>query len=346
MRPLLAFLLVPLVALAVPRASADVPSSDAGATCQRLDPDSFAAFVAENRVALVQVHHGPDAEVLAVEVPTAIRNMKLAMGYATLDAAVSGNHDLVAKLDRAPNGNGGAPEFFVFRSGLPHGKLPRLKAGLSQEAVEETLVFVSLEATSVADTLAEQAAGGVGQAEGDFPLWSVRHAQDNFKEVFLPEDFDAAMEGLGLASVTVVQFFSRGCKYCQEFSFEWHKVVQYFAGMQAVDFVRVDGGTKQNLPLLERFGVNGFPTIKLFVGGKYEETFAGERKADELQKAVMRLLESSAVRVRRPDGTFNLQGQLPALLRNLERLYSAGALTEEQYLQRFKRLQRANAVTE
>jgi hypothetical protein len=60
----------------------------------------------------------------------------------------------------------------------------------------------------------------------------------------------------------------------------------------------------------------------------------------------MRLLESSAVRVRRPDGTFNLQGQLPALLRNLERLYSAGALTEEQYLQRFKRLQRANAVTE
>eukprot|EP00750_Incisomonas_marina_P000396 INCI10312.1.p1 GENE.INCI10312.1~~INCI10312.1.p1 ORF type:complete len:341 (-),score=69.77 INCI10312.1:6-1028(-) len=318
-------------------AHAALPPAGIGKECQALTPDTFSSFVAENPVALFQVHDG--TEILANEIADALTRISQPIAYATLDASLSGNAEILEKLDRSDP----APpvEFFVFRNGLPHNKLPRLRRGLSADAVEEVLVYLSLEVSSL-----EDAAAAAGRPDDDFPLWSIHHGRDNFEEILTEAEFEAALSKAAPTDITVVQFFSRWCKYCQLFSFEWHKVANEFAINENLNFLRVDGNTIENTALIERFGVNGFPTIKFFAGKQYDSTYNGERTANAMKEHLVKMLVESGQRRRRPDGSFNLQANLPGLLRNLERLYGEGALSEDQYLARKSILQKSGAVTE
>lgn len=302
-----------------------------------LTPDTFSAFVTENAVALFQVHDG--TEILAHEIADALTRISQPIAYATLDASLASNAEILQKLERSDPAP--SAEFFVFRNGLPHNKLPRLRRGLSADAVEEILVYLSLEVSSL-----EDAAAAAGRPDDEFPLWSIHHGRDNFEEILTEAEFEAALSKAAPTDITVVQFFSRWCKYCQLFSFEWHKVANEFAMNSNLNFLRVDGNTIENTALIERFGVTGFPTIKFFAGKQYESTYNGERTADVMKEQLVEMLVESGQRRRRPDGSFNLQASLPGLLRNLERLYNNGALSEDQYLARKDILQESGSVTE
>ena len=87
-----------------------------------------------------------------------------------------------------------------------------------------------------------------------------------------------------------------------------------------VNFVRVDGTLADNRPLIDRYGVKGFPTIKFFRGSKYHSTFTDERTADNIDASVRAILSDAARSARRPDGSFDVQANLPMLLKNLEKM--------------------------
>jgi len=327
-----------LLGLVCAFAAAEVPDPNEP-LCIAVDHESFEAFVAENKLAVIQVHDGQ--EILTKEFAQAMTRLPEQLPYATVDASLRSNGDLVAKLDRNPEKNA---EFFVFRNGLYHSKLPRLRAGASVDTIEEILVFMSAESSSI-----EEEAEGTETIEDLFPRWSIHRPQDNFVEILTQEEFDREMESESEGDITIVQFFSRMCKYCQKFSFEWHKIANEFSLLDNVKFLRVDGNTIENEPLIEKFEILGFPSIKIFFGGKYDSTYTGERTAEAMRDEIVATLESNNKRRRNSDGTYDMASNIPSLIRNLKRMYDAGQLSEERFLERMSLLQNvagAHKVTE
>jgi thiol-disulfide isomerase/thioredoxin len=310
-------------------------------TCLQLDADSFATFVAEHKIAMFQVHNG--VEILTSEIREALSRITIEVGYAVIDASLDSNKDLIAKLDRNEQD---AAEFFIFRNGLPFNKIRRLRKGLSADAVEEILVFLDAQETAIEDTNAEANAQNGDQDSRDFPSWSIRKQGDVFQEIFKSEDFDAIMAKAVSTQLTVVQFFSRACNYCQIFSYDWHQSSRYYAEVLNVDFIRVDGNAVENQEILTRYGIKGFPTIKFFIGDKYESTFTKERKASILNEEINAILSTASKKARNKDGSINIKAHLPALLRNLEMLYESGSISETSYLNRLHRLQGSSTVSE
>lgn len=88
--------------------------------------------------------------------------------------------------------------------------------------------------------------------------------------------------------VWIVEFFAPWCGHCQQLVPEYTKVAAALKGIVKVGGIDAD----QHKGLAGRFGVRGFPTIKIFSPGKKEgEDYRGGRTAQGLAEAALSALK-------------------------------------------------------
>jgi len=91
---------------------------------------------------------------------------------------------------------------------------------------------------------------------------------DNFDEV------------LSQHPVLLVEFYAPWCGHCKRLAPEYDEAAKELGTLSPPLFIaKVDADTEQNRPLAARFGIRGFPTLKLFRNGEVSSDFAGERNA-------------------------------------------------------------------
>jgi len=81
-------------------------------------------------------------------------------------------------------------------------------------------------------------------------------------EVLTPANFDAKV--LNDDSVWVIEFYAPWCGHCQQLTPEWKKAAKALKGIVKIGAADVDAHKE----LGGRFGIQGFPTIKIFAGDK------------------------------------------------------------------------------
>jgi len=91
------------------------------------------------------------------------------------------------------------------------------------------------------------------------------------------ETFDQA---IGEHKYIMVNFYSPSCTHCEALAPEYVKVSKELHAIEStVKIARVDA-TKE-VKLAEKYGIDGYPTLKLFIDGKALE-YNGPRKADKI----------------------------------------------------------------
>eukprot|EP01090_Pellita_catalonica_P022225 TRINITY_DN8558_c0_g1_i1.p1 TRINITY_DN8558_c0_g1~~TRINITY_DN8558_c0_g1_i1.p1 ORF type:complete len:400 (-),score=87.66 TRINITY_DN8558_c0_g1_i1:42-1241(-) len=75
-----------------------------------------------------------------------------------------------------------------------------------------------------------------------------------------PENFLDTV--LGTSKITLVEFYAPWCGHCKSLSPHWIKAAEKLKGLVQVAAINCD--EEQNKPLAGKFGIQGFPTIKLF----------------------------------------------------------------------------------
>lgn len=83
------------------------------------------------------------------------------------------------------------------------------------------------------------------------------------------------------------------CGHCKSLAPAYAKAAEKMAGI--VPFVAVDCDAEKNKQLCGKYGIQGFPTLKIFVNGKPTD-YQGERSAKAMVTAVTALLSSKGVK--------------------------------------------------
>ncbi|KAL4419270.1 hypothetical protein ABPG77_004828 [Micractinium sp. CCAP 211/92] len=92
----------------------------------------------------------------------------------------------------------------------------------------------------------------------------------------------------------VVEFFAPWCGHCKALAPAYKAAAEKLQGI--VPFVAVDCDREANRPLCGRFGIQGFPTIKLFTPGSATPTdYQGPREAKALANTAVGLLTGKHV---------------------------------------------------
>lgn len=71
-------------------------------------------------------------------------------------------------------------------------------------------------------------------------------------------------------SLWIVEFYAPWCGHCQSLKPEYEKAATNLKGI--VSLGAVDCDDKSNGPLCQQYGIQGFPTIKVFDAGKSKPT--------------------------------------------------------------------------
>lgn len=88
--------------------------------------------------------------------------------------------------------------------------------------------------------------------------------------------------------IWIVEFFAPWCGHCQQFAPEYSKAATALKGIVKVGAVNAD----DHKSLSSRFGVRGFPTIKIFTPGKKDgEDYRGGRTAQGLAEAALNAIK-------------------------------------------------------
>ena len=92
--------------------------------------------------------------------------------------------------------------------------------------------------------------------------------------------------------MTIVEFYAPWCGHCKHLTPEWKKAAKALKGIAKVAAVDAD----KHASLGSKFGVSGFPTIKMFgAGGKKNPSdYSGGRTAADIVDAVLREIEAVA----------------------------------------------------
>jgi protein disulfide-isomerase A6 len=81
--------------------------------------------------------------------------------------------------------------------------------------------------------------------------------------------------------VSIVEFYAPWCGHCKNLTPEWKKAATALKGIAKVGAVDAE----KHAALGSKYGVQGFPTIKIFVGGKAVE-YKGGRTAKDIVAGV------------------------------------------------------------
>lgn len=88
---------------------------------------------------------------------------------------------------------------------------------------------------------------------------------------------------VGKQKYVVIDFYSKGCYYCEKFSPDFNTVIEKMKALRDdFLFAKMDG--EENSGLVEKYNVNGYPTIMIFFPGdtKYPQEYTKERDVDTL----------------------------------------------------------------
>jgi protein disulfide-isomerase A6 len=90
---------------------------------------------------------------------------------------------------------------------------------------------------------------------------------------------------VGGSKATLVKFFAPWCGHCKALAPEYEKAAEAFEGSSRVAIAEVD--CTQQASLCEKFGVQGYPTMKYFAKGDKKPTdYSGGRTADDIVKFI------------------------------------------------------------
>jgi protein disulfide-isomerase A1 len=94
--------------------------------------------------------------------------------------------------------------------------------------------------------------------------------------VLTAENFDAT---IAQNNLILVEFYAPWCGHCKHLAPEYAKAATTLKGV--VPLAKVDADAEVNKELAQRFGIRGFPTLKLFRGGQPVD-YPGDRTADAI----------------------------------------------------------------
>jgi protein disulfide-isomerase A1 len=96
----------------------------------------------------------------------------------------------------------------------------------------------------------------------------------NFTEVVEKHDF------------IVVEFYAPWCGHCKRLAPEYEKAAQVLSKHNPpIVLAKVDGNEKTNKPLVDKFNIKGYPTLKILRNkGEVEQEFTGPRQSDGIVK--------------------------------------------------------------
>ena len=105
--------------------------------------------------------------------------------------------------------------------------------------------------------------------------------------VLTPENFAKKVEKS--KSLWIVEFYAPWCGHCKHLTPEWKKAAAALKGIAKVGAVDADAHRE----LGSKFGVSGFPTIKI-IDGKNTIEYEGGRTAKDIVAAVLKQIEKTA----------------------------------------------------
>lgn len=88
------------------------------------------------------------------------------------------------------------------------------------------------------------------------------------------------LKNVGANDASLVEFYAPWCGHCKTLEPEYKQVAAKFEGNQRFGVYKVDATAQ--LALAQKYGVESFPTIKLFFGSEEQEKYEGERSADAI----------------------------------------------------------------
>eukprot|EP00242_Pyramimonas_sp_CCMP2087_P007246 CAMPEP_0198203794 /NCGR_PEP_ID=MMETSP1445-20131203/7122_1 /TAXON_ID=36898 /ORGANISM="Pyramimonas sp., Strain CCMP2087" /LENGTH=155 /DNA_ID=CAMNT_0043875329 /DNA_START=50 /DNA_END=517 /DNA_ORIENTATION=- len=106
------------------------------------------------------------------------------------------------------------------------------------------------------------------------------------------DNFD---EGLSDYEYVLVEFYAPWCGHCKSLAPEYEKAGLHFkkqwkkGSYKNVALAKVDATEDNSKDLAEKFGVSGYPTLKIFKDGDFLKDFQGERQWKDIA-AYMRML--------------------------------------------------------
>ena len=100
------------------------------------------------------------------------------------------------------------------------------------------------------------------------------HAASPIIDVDL-DGFEAAVIDASHTRPVIVDFWADWCGPCRTLTPVLERVVQSMSGKLTLAKVEVDEG--MNMKLAGRYGLRGFPTVLLFIGGEIKGRFSGAR---------------------------------------------------------------------
>ena len=108
-------------------------------------------------------------------------------------------------------------------------------------------------------------------------------AEANSKVVSVTKGIDEFDRVLAPMEVALVKFFAPWCGHCKALAPAFEEAADTLAaeGSKA-RLVKVDATDSNNKALASKFGVSGFPTLKVFRSGDFEEDYSGGRDVHDL----------------------------------------------------------------
>lgn len=121
--------------------------------------------------------------------------------------------------------------------------------------------------------------GGAKKEKKDAPSDVVKVTKDNFDLEVMDSD-----------ELVLVEFFAPWCGHCKNLAPEWKKAATALKG-KGVKLVEIDATVETDLA--SKYGVTGYPTIKVFAKGKKDapEDFQGGRTSSAIVEAAKEILE-------------------------------------------------------
>ncbi|KAG1679247.1 hypothetical protein FOA52_009276 [Chlamydomonas sp. UWO 241] len=132
--------------------------------------------------------------------------------------------------------------------------------------------------------------GGGGGGGGGRPKEAGHYEGDAHVPELTPATFSAATGGPG---VVMVEFYAPWCGHCKELAPKYKQAAVQLWGIATLAAVNCD----EHKGLCGQHGVKGYPTLKVFVGGKARD-YSGERSSKAIYEHVMSLLPSYVTRVK------------------------------------------------
>lgn len=82
-------------------------------------------------------------------------------------------------------------------------------------------------------------------------------------------------------SLVFVEFYAPWCGHCQSLAPEYKKLATMFKGL--IPITSIDANEQSNAPIAQKYGVKGFPTLKLIKDGNAID-YQGGRDAKSMSE--------------------------------------------------------------